>query len=219
MRIFFLAGLLTLGLGGSAQAETISLGYQQDTGPRPYVSFWPSTVERAISFEVTYTSTTGQPLETTHYIKCSRGPESVADEREALVTPPHVVTIPATMASADECWIGTSAGLPCCDDSPGTVRIDATAHRAPAPVAPLPQAYWLMCRPPGWISRGEMKVHGIPCSKANRLARAAWRAPARRGARLRVAGHLCFRTQVRKQVRVRCDRGAKRFRLAGRLRR
>ncbi len=79
---------------GSAQAETVSLGYKEFTGPRPYVYFFPDTLERAESFEVLVSADPVQDLECQHYISCTRGSETVATETTTqLSISPYSTTI------------------------------------------------------------------------------------------------------------------------------
>lgn len=208
---------------GSAQAETVPLGYDQDTSSHPSVFFSPSTLERAETFQVLLTADPLQSFEYEQSISCSRGSESVSlKSPEQLVSPPFATTILPTLPEPDSCWIWVSAEAPFEDAVPGTVRIEVTGNRRPAPppvVPPPPAPYWTTCALPGWLLNGEAKVHGqISCSQARLVATRAWRRPAKAGTLVRVRRYLCRRYEVRGSAMLRCSRGTKIIKIAGKLR-
>lgn len=208
-------------------AETVDLGYKQDTGPNPSAFFAPETVERPISFQATYTADPAQPLAIENYIDCTRGSESVSDKTQATVTPPYSVTITPTLSSADSCWITLSAEPPCCDGEAGTIRVEATALREPPPPAPTPPAtdapspFWQRCSPPRWLARGALRAHGdhLSCHGARRIATKAWRRPKWAGHVLRMGRWRCVRAGHRHRAVVSCVGGVERLKLVGELRR
>jgi hypothetical protein len=138
------------------------------------------------------------------------------------VTPPFATTILPTLPEPDSCWIWVSAEAPFEDAVAGTVRIEVTGNRRPAPppvLPPSPVPYWTTCAIPGWLLRGEAKVHGqVSCSQARLIATKAWRRPARAGTVVRARRYLCHRNEVRGSAKVRCDQGAKIVKVAGKLR-
>ena len=233
-----LAGaMLALLLGSTPPAhaaETLALGYEQDTGPNPSVFFAPETVERAVSFQASFTANPVQTLAVESYIDCTRGPESVSDKKEATITPPYAITIPSTLPDADSCWITLSAEPPCCDgeDDPGTIRVEATALREPPPT-PLPsqsptpsesettRSYWQRCGHPGWLARGTLRTHGdhLSCRRARRIVTGAWRQPKRTGHVLWIGRWRCVRGGHGRRARVRCVNGREQTKLVGMLRR
>lgn len=232
MRRLALAGttlVLLLALIAAADAaETVDLGYKQDTGPNPSAFFVPETVERPISFQATYTADPGQPLAIENFIDCTRGSESVSDKTQATVTPPYSVTISPTLSSADSCWITLSAEPPCCGGEAGTIRIEATASReSPPALAPTPPAaeapspYWQQCNRPRWLARGVLRSHGdyLSCRRARRIATKAWRRPKSAGRVLRMGRWRCMRAGHRGRVVVRCVGGLERLKLVGELQR
>lgn len=229
MRRLALAGavltLLTAFSATANAAETVDLGYKQDTGPSPSVFFAPETVDRAISFQATYTADPVQTLAVESYIHCTRGPESVSDKKQTTITPPQSLTIPSTLSGADSCWITLSAEPPCCESAgdPGTIRIEATALREsppppPAPEPPLP--YWQACTRPNWLASGALRTHGdqLSCERATRIATKAWRRPKRAGHVLRMAQWRCVRSGQHRRAVVNCVDGLERLQMAGQLR-
>jgi len=206
-------------------AETVDLGYKQDTGPSPFVFFVPETVDRAISFQATYNADPVQTLAVESYIHCTRGPESVSDKKQATITPPQSLTIPSTLSGADSCWITLSAEPPCCEGTgdPGTIRIEATALREPPPPPPTPEPappYWEQCTRPNWLVRGALRTHGdqLTCKRATRIATRAWRQPGRAGHFLRMGRWRCVRSGRRRRAVVHCVDGLERLQLTGKLR-
>lgn len=215
----FVFGLLAWPV--SAQAETVALGYKQNTGPYPSVYFSPETLERAESFQVLVTTEPIQGLEYGQYISCTRGSETVsARTPDQLITPPYSTTILPTISEPDSCWISVSAEPPFDEAEAGTIRVEVTGNRRPVPAPPPPPApYWTQCSLPGWLKSGEAKLHGsISCSRANAIARAAWRKPARAGNFVTARGYNCHRNELRTQATIRCTRGVNIIRIAGRLR-
>lgn len=215
-----LIGLLAFSASAAAATETVNLGYEQDTGPNPYVSFFPETVERPLFFYVTYSATPPQVLDIEHSVHCTRGSESVSSKGEATVSPPFTMPILTTMAAPDSCWISTNAEPPCCDgeDDPGTIRIDATATRE---VEPPPPPYWQPCKRPRWLKRGRLRVHGerLSCRAARLIASKAWRRPLRQGRSVRARGFYCQRSGRGRRAVVKCSRQSERLELVGKLRR
>jgi len=228
-----LVSLLAFGAAASA-AETVDLGYKQDTGPNPSAFFAPETVERPISFQANYTADPAQPLEIESYIDCTRGSESVSDKTQVTVTPPYSVTIIPTLSNADSCWIILSAEPPCCDGEAGTIRIEATASREPPPPPPTPppvltptppateapSPYWQQCSRPRWLARGALHAHGdhLSCRRASRIATKAWRRPKWAGHVLRMGRWRCVRAGHRRHAVVHCLAGLERLKLVGTLR-
>lgn len=214
----FLAG------ASSAQAESVALGYRQDTGPFPSVFFAPDTLERAESFQVFVTADPVQSLEYTHYISCIRGSESVSTQPpDQLITPPYSTTILPTLPEPDSCWITVSAETPFKGSKEGTIRVEVTGNRRPIPPPPpaaQPPPYWTQCSLPAWLKSGEAKVHGsIPCSRGKAIARSAWRKPAQAGNFVKASGYNCHRNELRDQATIRCTRDTNIVRIAGKLRR
>lgn len=223
-RVALTASVVALLAGaGSAQAESVALGYKQDTGPFPGVFFAPETLERAESFQVLVTADPVQALEYTHSISCTRGSDSVSTQPpDQLVTPPFSTTILPTLPEPDSCWITVSAETPFKGSKEGTVRVEVTGNRRPAPPPPPvtpPSPYWVQCSLPTWLKSGEAKVHGsIPCSRGKAIAGSAWRKPARDGNFVKARGYNCHRNQLRTQATIRCTRGTNIIRIAGKLR-
>lgn len=206
----------------SAQAESVPLGYKQDTGPYPSVFFAPETLERAESFQVLVTADPIQELEYTTYISCIRGAESVSTQPpDKLVTPPYSMTILPTLLEPDSCWITVSAEALFKGSKEGTVRVEVIGNRRPAPPPPPvipPPPYWTQCSLPTWLKSGEAKIHGsISCSRAKAIARSAWRKPARAGNFVSTRGYNCHRSELRSQATIRCIRGATIIRVTGKL--
>ena len=226
MKLVALAGSLAVALlvsFSSAQAETVALGYKQETGPHPSVFFSPATLERAESFQVLVTADPAQELEYAHYISCTRGSETVSTKTpNQLVTPPFSMTILPTLPEPDSCWIDVSAETPFKGSKEGTIRIEATGTRRPPPpppVEPVPPPYWTTCSLPGWLRSGEVRVHGaIACSRAKAIATSAWRKPFGDGGSVRSRGYSCHRNELRRRATVRCIRDQIIIRITGKLR-
>jgi hypothetical protein len=231
MKRLALAGCLAAFLvsASCAQAETVSLGYKQDTGPHPSAFFWPETLERPESFQVAVSATPAQPFEYEQSVHCTRGSESIsAQPPMQVITPPFSAVITPTLAEADSCWISVSVEAPFDDDVPGTVRVDVTGNRRPAPLAPAlppsppppsPPPYWTLCLIPHWLRSGEVKVHGgVTCATGKMIATKAWKKPARAGNNVRVRGYSCLRSELRGRATVRCNLGTKAIKIKGRLR-
>ena len=207
----------------SAQADTVPLGYDQDTSSYPSVFFSPEALERAESFRVLLTADPEQSFEYEQSISCSRGSESISLKSPAqVVTPPFATTILPTLSEPDSCWIWVSAEAPFEDAVPGTVRIEVTGSRRPAPppvVPPPPVPYWIPCSIPGWLRSGEAKVHGeVSCPQARLVASKAWRRPTKAGTVVKVRRYICRRNEVRGSATVRCSQGTKIVKVTGRLR-
>lgn len=216
--------ILLLGTAGPAYAEVVPLGYKEFTGPRPYVYFSPDTLERAESFEVVVSADPAQDLDYKHYISCTRGSETVASETSTrLSISPYTTNIQPTLPEPDSCWISLSAETPFDTAQDGTVRIEATGIRRPAPPPPAdppPSSYWIRCSLPGWLKSGQAKAHGsISCARADAIATAARNKPARAGNFLKAQGYWCRRHELRGTASVRCTRGTNIIRISGKLRR
>jgi hypothetical protein len=105
--------------------ETVSLGFNEDTGPEPAPLLEPAAVESPVSFRITYTATPVQPLEILQSLYCDRGATGVPEKKET-VTPPISTTLTAP-AGADSCTLAASAETPVATTVFGTVRIEAEA--------------------------------------------------------------------------------------------
>lgn len=210
--------LLTFSASANAATETVPLGYKQDTGDYPSVYFLPETVERPLYFYVTYSATPPQVLDIDHSVHCTRGSESVSSKGGATVSPPFTMPLLVTMTAPDSCWISVSAEPAECCDSPGTVRIDATATRE---VEPPPPPYWQSCESPRWLKRGRLRVHGdrLSCRGARLIASKAWRRSWRQGRSVRARGYYCLRSGRGRRAVVKCSRRSERLELVGMLRR
>lgn len=199
----------------SAATETVSLGYKQHTGPNPFTYFLSDSVERAVSFEISFSADPVQQLIVSHRIYCDRGSESVTAASEATtITPPLTIVAPASMVDPDSCWVSVDADTPFETALAGTVRIDVSATRIPEP------PYWLKCRRPGWLASGNLKVHGetVTCKMAKTISRRAWTRPEREGYVVYVGKFFCSRSGSNGRVAVNCNHGSERFKLAGRKR-
>ena len=240
---------LLLFLGTSlAAAETVPLGYKQDTSNDPAAFIFPETLERAESFVVTITADPVQTFEYKYYVSCRRGSESISYESTAAdVTPPFTSTILPTLAEPESCWMDASVEAPYENAVPGTVKIEVTGNRRPAPAptptpvptpvpttpatpapepAPVvttptaPTPVWITCRLPAPFRSGRSEVHGAyPCSKAKALVAATWHRPARAGHLLTVRGFNCRRSRRGLQVRIHCVKGGTIVKAKGILRR
>ncbi|MEZ5076681.1 MAG: hypothetical protein R2725_04485 [Solirubrobacterales bacterium] len=202
----------------SADTEAVSLGYSQETGPNPYVFFTSEDVERAVSFEISYSADPIQSLEISHRIYCRRGSESVNDKSETVtITPPLTIVVPATITEPDSCWLSVDAETPFETAVTGTVRIDVTATRTPEPPTP---PYWQRCSRPGWLVRGGLKIHGesLSCRAAKKIARRAWNRPERQGHVVHVGKYFCSRSGKGRRVVVSCSHSSDRLKLVGKKR-
>lgn len=224
MRKLSLVGVLVvvaLALAATmSQAETISLGYRQDTGPNPRVYFSPETLERAESFQVFITADPVQKLEYQQYISCTRGPETVrAESPTEMITPPYSTTLFSTMSEPDSCWISISAEAPFEEAVAGTVRVEVVGNRRAAPPLPQPPPYWTACSLPDWLRSGEAKVHGpVRCARVRAIASRAWRKSSKAGPLVTVGRYTCRRSQLRRSIAVRCTKGSTVIKVSGKLR-
>lgn len=233
MKRLALAGCLALALlsaAASASAETVSLGFKQNTSSHPSAFFSPD-LERAVSFQVLITATPAQPLSYGQYVSCRRGLESISVEApDTLVSPPYSTTILPTLPEPDSCWISVSAEPPVFEDALfGTVRAEATGTRRPllappppalpAPPPAPPAPYRFECSLPGWLNSGKVKVHGeADCRAAKQITSEAWRKPKKAGNPVKVRGYSCRRNQVRNSATVRCTKGPAIIKVGGKLR-
>jgi hypothetical protein len=123
-------------LSGAASAgtafgatETVSLGFNEDTGSEPGPFLEPPAVENPLSFKITYTATPVQPIEILQSLYCNRGSELTGiPEKKETVTPPVSTTLIAPTGS-DSCSLEASAETPVATTVFGTVRIEAEAIR------------------------------------------------------------------------------------------
>ena len=131
MLVALFAGIASAGTAFAA-TETVSLGFNEDTGPEPGPFLQPPAVEDPLSFKVTYTATPVQPLEILQSLYCDQGATGIPETKET-VTPPITTTLTAP-TGADSCSLEVSAETPVATTVFGTVRIEAEATRtAPAP--------------------------------------------------------------------------------------
>lgn len=131
---------LLLAWASPASAETVPLGSRQDTSKMPSVFIAPEDLERAESFVVTVTAEPVQALKLQDYVSCTRGSETISLQGiETTITPPFTTTILPTLSEPDRCWIDASAETSIDTGLPGTLKIEVTGNRRPAPVpAPAP---------------------------------------------------------------------------------
>lgn len=128
---------LLLAWASSASAETVPLGSKQDTSKWPSVFIAPEDLERAESFVVTVTAEPVQALQFQDYVSCTKGSETISLQgTETTITPPFTTTVLPTLPEPDRCWIDASAETSIGKGVPGTVKIEVTGNRRPAPVPP-----------------------------------------------------------------------------------
>jgi hypothetical protein len=139
-----------------AATETVSLGFNEDTGPEPGPFLQPPAVEDPLSFKVTYTATPVQPLEILQSLYCDRGATGIPEKKET-VTPPITTTLTAPTGS-DSCSLEVSAETPVATTVFGTVRIDAEAIRTVKPPSAPPPTPKKKCK------KGRTLKHG-KCAK------------------------------------------------------
>lgn len=126
--VALIAGAASTGTALAA-TETVSLGFNEDTGPAPGPFLQPPAVENPLSFKITYTATPVQPLEILQSLYCNRGSELTGvPEKKETVTPPISTTLTAP-AGSDSCSLEVSAETPVDTTVFGTVRIEAEAIR------------------------------------------------------------------------------------------
>jgi hypothetical protein len=114
-----------------AATETVSLGFNEDTGPEPAPFLEPAAVENPLSFKITYTATPVQPLEILQSLYCDHGATGIPEKKET-VTPPITTTLTAPTGSAS-CSLEVSAETPVATTVFGTARIEAEAIRTVKP--------------------------------------------------------------------------------------
>jgi hypothetical protein len=128
-----IAGAASTGTALGA-TETVSLGFNEDTGPAPGPFLEPPAVEDPLFFKITYTATPVQPLEILQSLYCDHGATGIPEKKET-VTPPITTTLTAPTGS-DSCSLEVSAETPVDTTVFGTVRIEAEATRTVKPQAP-----------------------------------------------------------------------------------
>ncbi len=153
--------LVVLASAGTAlgATETVSLGFNEDTGPAPGPFLEPPAVENPLSFKITYTATPVQPLEILQSLYCNRGSELTGVPEKKTVTPPIATTLTAPTGS-DSCTLEVSAETPVATTVFGTVRIEAEAIRTTRPQS-TPPAPKKKCK------KGKRLKHG-KCVKKGR---------------------------------------------------
>lgn len=152
-----IAALLVGAIGAgtaSGATETVSLGFEEETGSEPDPLFEPDAVENPLSFKVTYTATPVQPLEILQGLNCNHGSEltGVPDIKET-VTPPASISLIAP-AGSDSCSLTASAETTAATTVFGTVRIEAEAIRAPKTQSTPPPTAKKKCK------KGKKLKHG-----------------------------------------------------------
>lgn len=151
MLVALFAGTASAGTAFAA-TETVSLGFNEDTGPAPGPFLEPPAVEDPLSFKITYTATPVQPLEILQSLYCDHGATGIPEKKET-VTPPITTTLTAPTGS-DSCSLEVSAETPVDTTVFGTVRIEAEAIRTVTPQAPPPPKPRKKCK------KGKKLKHG-----------------------------------------------------------
>lgn len=166
MKLVAFALLLATLIVGAASAgtafaatETVSLGFNEDTGPAPGPFLEPPAVENPLSFKITYTATPVQPLEILQSLYCDRGATGIPEKKET-VTPPISTTLTAPTGS-DSCTLEVSAETPVATTVFGTVRIAAEATRTVKPQSAPPS-------PPRKCKKGKKLKHGKCVTKGHK---------------------------------------------------
>ncbi len=142
-----------------AATETVSLGFNEDTGPAPGPFLEPPAVENPLSFKITYTATPAQPLEILQSLYCDHGATGIPEKKET-VTPPITTTLTAPTGS-DSCSLEVSAETPVDTTVFGTVRIEAEAIRTFKPQLAPPS-------PKKKCKKGRKLKHGKCVRKGNK---------------------------------------------------
>lgn len=231
------AALLVFG-AGPASAETVPLGSKQDTSKWPSVFIAPEDLERAESFVVTVTAEPVQALQFGDYVSCTRGSETISLQgTEATITPPFTTTILPTLSEPDRCWIDASAETSFEKGLPGTVKIEVTGYRRPAPlpapvttptptptppptpVVTVPAPTWQICAKPSFLRAGRTEALGESCAKSRLVVTAAWGKPVKAGHFVKAFGYRCRRRAHGLSVNIRCTKGSAIVKATGRLRR
>jgi hypothetical protein len=158
MLVALLVGITSAGTAFAA-TETVSLGYNEDTGPEPAPFLQPPAVEDPLSFKVTYTATPVQPLEILQSLYCDQGATGIPEKKET-VTPPITTTLTAP-AGAKSCSLEVSAETPVATTVFGTARIEAEATRT-VKSQPVPPAKPKKCK------KGRKLKHGKCVKKGHR---------------------------------------------------
>lgn len=140
--------------------ETVSLGFNEDTGPEPGPFLAPPAVEGPLSFKITYTATPVQPLEILQSLYCDRGATGIPEKKET-VTPPITTTLTAPTGS-DSCSLEVSAETPVATTVFGTARIEAEATRTVKPQPPPPSKPKKKCK------KGKKLKHGKCVAKGHK---------------------------------------------------
>ncbi len=154
-----LAGVASAGTARAA-TETVSLGFNEDTGAEPGPFLAPSAVEDPLSFSITYTATPVQPLEILQSLYCDRGATGIPEKKET-VTPPITTTLTAPTGSAS-CSLEVSAETPVATTVFGTVRIEAEAIRTVKPQSAPPSKPKKKCK------KGKKLKHGKCVKKGHK---------------------------------------------------
>jgi hypothetical protein len=229
-------GLLLFG-ASPAWAETVPLGSRQDTSRWPSVFIFPEDLERAESFVVTVTAEPVQALQFQDYVSCTRGSETISvQSTPSTIAPPFTTTILPTLAEPDRCSIDASAESSFETGLPGTVKIEVTGNRRPAPtpapvvspaptptppatpaVATPPPPTWKTCAKPSFLRTGHTEALGENCARARLVVTAAWRKPVKAGHYVKAYGFSCLRTNHGRSAKVRCAKGTLIVRARGML--
>jgi hypothetical protein len=159
MLVALFAGTANAGTAVAA-TETVSLGFNEDTGPAPGPFLEPPAVEDPLSFKITYTATPVQPLEILQSLYCDHGATGIPEKKET-VTPPIATTLTAPTGS-DSCSLEVSAETPVDTTVFGTVRIEAEATRTVTPQAPSPSKPKKKCK------KGKKLKHGKCVKKGHK---------------------------------------------------
>jgi len=159
MLVALFAGIASAGTAFAA-TETVSLGFNEDTGPEPGPFLQPPAVEDPLSFKVTYTATPVQPLEILQSLYCDQGATGIPETKET-VTPPITTTLTAP-TGADSCSLEVSAETPVATTVFGTVRIEAEAIRTVKPQSPPPSKPKKKCK------KGKKLKHGKCVKKGHK---------------------------------------------------
>ena len=152
-----LAGTVSAGTAFAA-TETVSLGFNEDTGPEPGPFLQPPAVENPLSFSITYTATPLQPLEILQSLYCDRGATGIPEKKET-VTPPVTTTLTAPTGS-DSCSLEVSAETPVATTVFGTVRIEAEATRTVKPQPTPPSTAKKKCKQGRKLKHGKCVKKG-----------------------------------------------------------
>lgn len=154
--VALIAGAASTGTALGA-TETVSLGFNEDTGAEPGPFLAPPAVEDPLSFKITYTATPVQPLEILQSLYCDHGVTGIPEKKET-VTPPITTTLTAPTGT-DSCSLEVSAETPVATTVFGTVRIEAEATRTVKPQSPPPKPK-KKCRKGKKLKHGKCVTNG-----------------------------------------------------------